>query len=649
MVIGKGFKEEELSGHGVREIRGLARQVRADVLKMAQVAGKTPVGGALSVVETLLTVILGSDIDPADPANPKRDRIVVSHENAVMAYYSALGRLDFFDLDDAIGLYGKAGSIFEGRLDRAVPGVEWGATQGGQGIAVACGLALAARWKGNKPNVFVLMSDEEQQRGEIGEARRFAKKYRLNNITAIIDANNAQVAGKTSEVMPQNIKYEYIADGWDVIEINGHDPAELYQAIRRASQIQSTPVLVIANTTVGAGVSFMENQLEFMNRPLGEEEFSEAVRELGESPDLAEALDYRTAFGDFEFDYLVSEQEEGDLDVGDPKTYRAGDSLSNIDAMGEALASVGDSTAATGRAALAVFDCAHAPRTGLLPFAQRHHERFLQCGLSGRAAVTVASSMSIEGVSALVTDYGVYAIGDVFAQLRNADQNRSGVKIVATHLGVDAGAEGKSLHCIDYIGSVANLPGFNLILPADPNETDRALRFMLNAPGNWIMGVNSTQAPVILNGEGEPVFAGAYQFEYGKSISVRPGEGGVILSTGHMLPRALRLWELLEGEGMAPELIHVPCPLAVDREDVEDEPLLRALRKGRVIILEDHIKTTGLGARIANVVAKRGISCRLLGLGLTRYSFSGDPSELLRLAGLEPEKVAPQAKKFLKR
>ncbi|TAL18105.1 transketolase [bacterium] len=649
MLIGKGFKEEELSGHNVREIRNLARQVRTDILKMAQLAGGWPVGGSLSVVEALLTIITGADIDPADADNPKRDRIVVSQEQAVPAYYAALGRMDFFDLDDAIGLFRKAGSIFEGRLERSVPGVEWGAAPPGQAISVACGLALSARWQGHKPNIFVLMSDEEQQRGEIGEARRFAKKYRLNNITAVIDANNVQVAGKTSEVMPQNVKYEYIADGWDVIEINGHDPAELYQAVRRASQIQSTPVLVIANTTMGAGVSFMENQPEFYSRGLTEDEFNEAIRELGESPDLTEARDYRTAFGDFDFDISAPEPEACTIETGFPRTYAAGSVLSNIDALGAALVDVGEESSKGGRSALAVFDCAHGTQTGLVPFAQKFHDRFLQCGLSNRAAATVAAAMSIDGVCALLTDFGIHSIGEVYGQLRNADHNRTSLKIVATHLGLDAGSDGKGLHCIDYIGIISNLFGYNLILPADPNETDRALRFMLAQPGNWVLGINSSTAKIITDTEGNPVFAGAYEFKNGGVVQVRPGEGGVILSTGHMLPRALKVWETLDGDGMAPELLHIPCPLSIDRDCCDEEPLLRALRKGRVITYEDHNANTGLGARVANVVARRGISCRLLTMGVTRYSLSGDSRELYRLGGLDPERVAAASKKFLKR
>lgn len=647
MIIGKGFKEEELSVQAVRKIRDLARQVRADVLRMTHLAGSGPSGGAFSVAEALLTLLAGADIDPTDAENPKRDRVIVTHEHATPTLYAALGRLDFFDLDDAVSLYRKAGSIFEGALERSVPGVEWGGASQGQGLSVACGMALSARWHINKPNIFVVMSDEEQQRGEIAEARRFAKKYRLNNVTAIIDANNVQSAGKTSEIMPQNIKYEYIADGWDVIEINGHEPAELYQAVRRASQIQSTPVLVIANTTMGCGVSFMENQPEYYSRRLTDEEYEEAMRELSESSSLDEAADYRVAFGDFDIEFTVEEPSEPRIEIGEPRTYTPDSAVSNLGAFREALCDVGEVNKEVEEGNIAVFDCAHVLEVGVDAFAQKNHERFLQAGLSNQGAATIAAAMSFEGIAPVIVDFGVNALAENYGQLRQADLNRSSLKVVATNLGLDAGSMGKSIQCIDYIGLAANLFGFKIILPADANETDRALRYMLKQPGNWILGVNSGDSSIITDEKGAPLFGGDYQYEYGSVVRVRDGEGGVLLSSGHMLGRALKVWEKLAETDNAPELLHVSDPLEVDR--AEDEVLLKALRKGRVVTYEDHNSRTGLGGFVANVIAKRGISCRLMTLGTDAYCLSGDAEDLYKWSGLDVETVAAKTAKFIKK
>jgi transketolase len=648
--LAKGFKEEELSAQDARQLKSLSRQVRGDVLRMNYYSGGGPVGGALSTVEMLATLAAAADVDPSDAENPKRDRIVVAHEHATPAFYAVLGRFDFFDLDDAVCLYRKAGSIFEGRLERSVPGVEWNCGNPGQGLAAACGLALSTRWRSHKPNIFVVMSDEEQQRGEIAEARRFAKKYRLNNITALIDANNVQQSGKTSEIMPQNLKYEYIADGWDVIEINGHDPAELYQAVRRASQIQSTPVLVMANTTMGSGVSFMENQPEYYTRPLSREEFNEAMAELGETltpEDEAECLDYRLAFGDFDFEFGPEEPVAPDVQVGKAVNYGGKDEVGNMDAFSATLLELGELNRSEQHMSLAVFDCAQTLEVNLDEFAHKYHESFLQSGLGVHSATTVAAAMSGDGIPTLLAGPGVYSINEAYNQLRLGEVNRSNLKLVATHLGLDAGSDGKAMQCVDYMGLAANLYNCKLVLPADANQTDRALRYMMRQPGNWILGLGQSRTPVITTPRGKAIFGGDNKFEYGQVTEVRPGDNGVIITTGQMSSRAIEIWTLLKKEGMAPALLHASSPLELDRS--EDPEFMRALRKGRVITYEDHNVHTGLGSRVANVIARRGISCRLLTLGIDRYGLCGSTDDLYRWAGLDVEQVVPRALKFLKR
>jgi transketolase len=152
---------------------------------------------------------------------------------------------------------------------------------------------------------------------------------------------------------------------------------------------------------------------------------------------------------------------------------------------------------------------------------------------------------------------------------------------------------------------------------------------------------------VVLDEAGEPFFGGDYEFEYGRSDLVRRGEHGVILTTGQMLGRALEAWEVLRAEGMEPAVLHVACPKSL--EESEDQGLLQALRKGRVVTYEDHNVHTGLGAQVANYIARRGISCRLLKIGIERYGCSGAEEEVYRAMGLGVDRLVERARKFLKR
>jgi transketolase len=648
MQIAKGFKEEELSPEEVRHLRNTSRLVRGDVLRMTRLAEGGHPGGSLSSTDIFVTLLASASLSPDSPENSRRDRILVSHGHTAPAFYAALGRFDFFDLDDAIGLFRKAGSIFDGHLNRTVPGVEWTAGNAGQGLSVACGFALAGRLKGIKANVFLVMSDGEQQKGQVAEARRFAKKYRLNNITVIVDANNTQFAGRTLDIMPQNIKYEYIADGWDVIEINGHDHNDIYKAMRRAIQIQSAPVLILAHTVIGEGVSFMENQPEYHGRALTEEEYLEAMRELRIDPDLSEASDYRNAFSDFDLDIAEEQLESCPIpDVGEPFTYSPGELIETRTAFGKALADLGERNKGNEECPIAVIDCDLAGSVRTDEFAQKNRGAFFQFGVQEHAAAATAGALSTEGVLTIWAAYGAFGIDEVYNQLRMNDLNRTQLKIVATHLGLDVGSEGRGQQCVDFLGLASNLFGFRAVFPADANQTDRAFRHIVRQPGNWLLGLGRSGAPVIAALDGKPFFAGDYAFEYGKVDLLRPGEHGVIISTGQMLGRALEAWEILRGEGLEPSILHVSCPKTLEESD--DPVLLQHLRKGRVVTYEDHNVHTGLGSRVANYISKRGISCRLLKMGVDRYGTSGAPDDVYRLMGLSAEQLVERARKFLKR
>ncbi len=647
MEIAKGFKEEELTPEQIRNLRNLSQCVRGDVLRMIHLAGGGHPGGGLSSVDLYVTLLAAADVAPEEPDDPRRDRILVSHGHTAPALYAALGRFDFFDLDDAVSLFRKAGSIFEGVPERTVPGVEWTSGNLGMGLSAACGFALAGRLRGLKGNVFVAMSDGEQQKGQVSEARRFAKRFRLNNITVIVDANAPHASGRGIDVMPQNVKHEYIADGWDVIEINGHDHNEIYKALRRTIQNQSAPVLVLAQTVSGSGVSFMENEPRYRLGSLSEEEYQEAMGELRQDAELDEARDYRDAFGDFDLDIVEEVVQVPEPEVGEPIDYPCGEERPNVEAFGRALAAVAALNREDPECPIAVLDCDTSGRIGTAAFARENRDAYFHCGLQDHSAASTAGTLSMEGVVTVWANEGVFGLDGVYNQLRVNDLNRCHVKMVLSHLGLDAGDPGKSVQCIDYLGLVDNLFGCRAVLPADPNQTDRALRYVLGQPGNWLLGLGATPAPVIADADGKPLFGGDYVFEYGKVDLVRPGEGGVILTTGQMLGRAVEAWEALRDLGMAPAVLHVASPQPLDESD---DPLLQAcLRKGRVITYEDHNVRTGLGCRVANLIAMRGISCRLMKLGVDRYGMSGTPDELYRKAGLDVETLVVRAQKFLKR
>ncbi len=647
MQLPKGFKQEELEAEQVRQLKETARQVRGDVLRMIYLAGGGYPGGCLSCADILVTLLAAANVDPADPDAPERDRVLVSPGHLSATLYATLGRMEYVDRDDAVSLFCKAGSVFEGAANRSVPGVEWTNGPQGAGLAAACGFAVAARLKGVKNNIFVLMSDGEQQKGQVAEARRFAKRYRLNNITVVLDANGILSTGRTPDVLAQSIRYEYIADGWDVIEINGHDPNEIYKAVRRAIQIQSAPVLVIAKTTFGCGISFMENDPHYHHAVLSEHELQMALKELRLDEDLSEELDYRTAFGEFDFDVMDEEAPYVTPEVGPPAEYPPGRRVAPTEVFARVLADVAERNRDGQGVPVALMDSGVSPFMGTVEIARSNRERFFEFGAQDHAGATIAGAASLEGVVTVWTARASHALDAAYQQLRLNDLNGAHVKLFVSHLGSEGGGDGRALMCLDYVGIAESLPACRAVFPADANQADRVVRYVLGEPGNWLVGLGVSPVPVITDEEGRPLFGRDYRFEYGRIDRVRPGDDGVILTTGPSLAVAVEAWAILRDRGFQPTVLHVSCPKAL--EDTDDPLLLQCLRKGRVITYEDHNVRTGLGARIASIIATRGISCRLLKLGVPGAGLAGAPEDVHRRLGLDAGALAARAAKFLKR
>ena len=216
-----------------------------------------------------------------------RDRIVVSHGHTSPGVYSALARLGHLPVDEVIAFFRKAKSPFEGHVVKGIPFIDWSTGNLGQGLSAGCGFAMASKIKKEDSHVYVLMGDGEQQKGQIGEARRFANKFGLSNITAIIDYNKLQISGGIEKVMPQNIIENFLSDDWEVIEINGHDYNEIYAALKTARNAVN-PVCIVANTVMGNGISFMENKEKYHGSPLNAAEYKDAMDILG----LDDKLDF---------------------------------------------------------------------------------------------------------------------------------------------------------------------------------------------------------------------------------------------------------------------------------------------------------------------------------------------------------------------
>lgn len=267
----------------IKDLEAKTRLFRREILEMTFKAGSGHPGGSLSAVD-IITVLYYHQMR-VDPKNPKwadRDRFVLSKGHVCPALYAILAEIGFFP-KEALWTLRRPESILQGHPDmRLTPGVEMSTGSLGQGLSVACGMALAARLDEKDYAVYCMLGDGEVQEGNVWEGAMFASHERLDNLIAILDRNRLQIEGFTEDVMDlEPLEDKWKAFGWTVLELeDGNDIKQILNVLDKAVERQGKPKIIIANTIKGKGVSFMENRAEYHGRALSPDEMKRARQEL---------------------------------------------------------------------------------------------------------------------------------------------------------------------------------------------------------------------------------------------------------------------------------------------------------------------------------------------------------------------------------
>ena len=266
----------------VNELNGLARKIRLDVVEMIHRRKAGHPGGSLSIAEIIAALFFHHlRINPENPSWPERDRFILSKGHGCSALYAALARRGFFPVEE-LKTWGHLGSRLQGHPDRLrTPGVEMTTGFLGHGLCIGAGLCLAARLKGLKYHTYVLLSDGECQAGILWEGAMTAGKYKLSNLTAIMDYNDVQLDGPVHEIMPlEPVVEKWKSFNFGVIEINGHNTKEVLDSLDMAKEIHEKPTVIVAHTTKGKGISFMENKASWHGQAPNDEQLAKAKAEL---------------------------------------------------------------------------------------------------------------------------------------------------------------------------------------------------------------------------------------------------------------------------------------------------------------------------------------------------------------------------------
>ncbi|MBQ5335388.1 MAG: transketolase [Oscillospiraceae bacterium] len=274
----------------VRQLQIHACRIRMGIIDGVYHAKSGHPGGSLSIAD-LLTYLYFTrmHVYPDNPDFAERDRLVLSKGHTAPALYAALAEKGFFPMDEMKTLR-HIGARLQGHPCITIPGVDMSSGSLGQGISVACGMALAGKHRNDSYRVYTVLGDGEIEEGQVWEAAMFAAHYGLDNLTAIVDNNGLQIDGKITDVCsPEPIPAKFEAFGWRVFEADAHDFNDLDRVFREAERVTGQPVAIIQHSVKGKGVSFMENQVSWHGTAPNAEQYEKAMDELKEALSRLEA------------------------------------------------------------------------------------------------------------------------------------------------------------------------------------------------------------------------------------------------------------------------------------------------------------------------------------------------------------------------
>jgi transketolase len=281
----------------IARLNEVARRIRVEVVKAVNHARAGHLGGPLSAADMLAALYFHVlRIRPDDPGWPDRDRFILSKGHSSIGLYAAMALRGYLPVDE-LATFDAAHSRLQGHPDMTrLPGLDMSSGSLGMGISAGMGMALGARLTGRDVRAFVMLGDGECQEGEVWEAAMAAPRYALDNLVVIVDHNRLQQYGwpgdgpdgRIPPQVPGELVAKWTAFGWRVLEMDGHDMADILRVLDLATQGDGRPVAVIAHTIKGKGVSFMEGHYFWHTRAIKPEEFAQAMADLGEPVPAAE-------------------------------------------------------------------------------------------------------------------------------------------------------------------------------------------------------------------------------------------------------------------------------------------------------------------------------------------------------------------------
>ena len=601
----------------------LAKLIRYFILVSTTEAGSGHPTSSLSATDLLTALMFGGmfRFDTDDPDHPNNDRLVFSKGHASPLLYSLWAAAGKVSEEELLTLR-KFGSPLEGHPTAVFPYADAATGSLGQGLAIGLGMALNAQYVDKLPyRTYVLLGDSEMAEGSQWESMQLAAHYKLGTLTGILDVNRLGQRGETMYGHDLDAYQRRISSfGWETIDVDGHDLDEILAAYKKSLQAGDKPVMIIARTIKGKGVSFIEDKNGWHGKTLDKEQLAMALKELGEVD--------RTIRGGIPKPEDLRPEGPEPVKAGDP-SYPPDKAVATRKAYGNALVRIFPQFPD-----MVVLDAEVSNSTYSEIFGKKHPDRFFEMYIAEQNMAGAAVGLQCRGKIPFVSTFAAF-LTRAYDQIRMGQYSDANIKFAGSHAGVSIGEDGPSQMGLEDIAMFRAILNSVVLYPSDAVSTERLVEAAASFKGIVYIRTTRKETP-LLYGAGE-------DFRIGGSKVVKMSDKDVVavIAAGITLHEALAAYEELRNGGILIRVIDLYSIKPLDKET-----LRRAAHvTGAIITVEDHFAEGGLGEAVRS--ATGDIDVPVFCLAVQRMPKSGRPDELLEYEGISKNAIIRKVKELL--
>ncbi len=613
----------------MNNLKKIAQSIRYHILVSTTTAGSGHPTTSLSAVE-LMTVLLFDGFfryDIHNPKNPTNDRLIFSKGRASPLFYALWAVAGAIPYEELISLR-QFGSRLEGHPTMRFPYTEVATGSLGQGLSVGVGMAMNAKYLDKLAYcTFVLLGDSEMAEGSCWEALQLASYYKLDNLVGILDVNRLGQRGETMyghDVLAY--KKRIASFGWETIVVYGHSLSQVQRAYKSAMKVYGRPVMIIAKTIKGKGVSFLEDMNGWHGKPLKEDQLQKALKEIGKVDETIKGVIKKPL-------EMKIQNSKPKLHNSQPKVteYKKGENIATRKAYGNALVRLFPTYPD-----IVVLDAETSNSTYADIFQKKYPLHFFEMFIAEQNMVGVGIGLSARGKIPFISTFAAF-FTRAYDHIRMAQYSDANIKCVGSHCGVSIGVDGASQMGLEDIAMFGSLLKSVILYPSDVYATERLVEEAVHYHGIVYIRTTREETPII--------YDSSVQFPIGGSKTIRSSDKDMVcvIAAGITLHEALKAYNELKKENIYIRVIDCYSIKPIDKKAI-----LKAVNETRALIsVEDHYPHGGLGSCIAQVIAHTKNKIPLYIMAVNKPPQSGKPYELLDYEEISSQAIVKKVKKII--